>query len=114
MKTLSLKKRRSLLLLRTLAFNITKSPHELNLKEASDLLYSMSTLTFLDENLLTKIANDVCIVLQKKVEKSSVIGSMLTSIGLMKYKNPGTVENNHKFHLWKIYIVSSFQSCWMP
>lgn len=89
MKTLSVKKRRSTVLLRSLAFNITRMPHQLDIKESSDLLYSMAILNFPDENLLAKIANDICLELQKKVEKSSVIGSIITSIGLMKYKNPG-------------------------
>lgn len=89
MSTLSQRKRRSMLLLQTIAFNITKNPLQLDLKQSSDLLYSMATLNFPDQNLLEKVANDVCIELQKKFEKSSVIGSVLTSIGLMKYKNVG-------------------------
>lgn len=84
-----MKKRRSTLLLRTLSFNITRSSYQLNIKEASDLLYSMSILNFPDENLMTRIANDICIQLQKKIERSSVMGSILTSIGLMRYHNPG-------------------------
>lgn len=89
MSTLSLRKRRSMLLLRTLAFNITKNPYQLNLKQSSDLLYSMAVLNFPEENLLEKVANDVCLELQKKIDRSAVIGSILTSIGLMKYKNLG-------------------------
>lgn len=94
--TLSIKKRRSMLLLRTLAFNITKSSQRLNLKQSSDVLYGIATLNFLDENLLTKISNDICLELENFFDKSAVIGSILTSIGLIKYKNPGTY---HKFEI---------------
>lgn len=89
MTTLSLKKRRSTLLLRTISFNITRSTHKLNVKQCSDLLYAMAILNFPDENLLARIANDICINLQNIRDKSSIIGSILTSCGLIKYKNPG-------------------------
>lgn len=95
MKTLSMRKRRSLLLLRTIAYNISGSSHELNLKEASDLLYTMALLNFPDENLLRKIANDICKETHIHIGKSSVLGSILTSIGIMKYHNPGKYLENY-------------------
>ncbi|CAG9824055.1 unnamed protein product [Phaedon cochleariae] len=89
MSALSSKKRRSILLLRSLAYNITGSSELLNLKEAGDLLYSMSTLNFPDENLLSRIAADTCSELEnagseleKIARKSSVVGSILTSLFL--------------------------------
>lgn len=90
MQTLSAKKRRSPLLLRTLAFNIAGSADKLNLKHSSDLLYSMSSLNFFDENLLSKISLDVCneIESEPEVKTSAVIGSILMSLGLLKYKSP--------------------------
>lgn len=94
MSTLSFRKRRSTLLLRAIAYNITASPDRLDLKQSSDLLYSMSTLNFPDDNLLTRIGNDVCIELESDVKKSSVIGSLITSIGLLKYKNSGELNSN--------------------
>lgn len=89
MSTLSQKKRRSTLLLRALAFNITRSPTQLDLKQSSDLLYSMAVLNFPDENLLSKVTNDVCMALEKPITKSSIIGSILTSIGFLRYRNTG-------------------------
>ncbi|XP_044764184.1 FAST kinase domain-containing protein 4 [Coccinella septempunctata] len=90
MKTLSLKKRRSTLLLRTLAYNICGNLDRLDLKHCSDLLYSMASLNFIDENLLSKVALDVCheIETDSEVKKSTVVGSILTSLGFLKYKNP--------------------------
>ncbi|XP_023029568.2 FAST kinase domain-containing protein 4 isoform X1 [Leptinotarsa decemlineata] len=93
MQTLSLRKRRSILLLRALAYNITGSTDQLNLKQCSDLLYSMATLNFPDENLLSRVGGDICIALEKNIKKGSVVGSILTSLGLMKYKNPGLLDS---------------------
>ncbi|XP_018570435.1 protein TBRG4 isoform X2 [Anoplophora glabripennis] len=92
MSTLSQRKRRSTLLLRALAYNITASSDRLDLKQSSDLLYSMSTLNFPDENLLSRIGNDVCIDLESDVKKSAVIGSIITSVGLLKYKNSDLLD----------------------
>lgn len=89
MSTLSQKKRRSTLLLRALAYNITGSSDRLDLKQSADLLFSMSCLNFPDENLLSKISNDISTELRADIKKSAAIGSILTSIGLMKYKNIG-------------------------
>ncbi|KAL3270783.1 hypothetical protein HHI36_021307 [Cryptolaemus montrouzieri] len=90
MSTLASKKRRSTLLLRTLAYNISGSHEKLNLKLSSDLLYSMATLNFVDENLLSRVALDICTELENEsgIKKSAVIGSIMTSLGLLKYKNP--------------------------
>mgnify|MGYP005984562143 FL=1 len=90
MTTLTVKKRRSVLLLRTLAYNITASGEQLDLKQSADLLYSMCHLNFIDENLLSKICTDVTFELKKDIEKSAVIGSIVTSLGLLKYKNCGS------------------------
>ncbi|KYB24687.1 hypothetical protein TcasGA2_TC034955, partial [Tribolium castaneum] len=87
MSTLTMRKRRSVLLLRTLAYNIAASGETLNLKQSADLLYSMCNLNFIDDNLLAKICEDVTIEIKKDFKKSSVVGSIVTSIGLLKYKN---------------------------
>jgi hypothetical protein len=87
MTTLTMRKRRSVSLLRSLAYNITANCEQLDLKQSADLLYSMCTLNFVDENLLTKICADVINELTTDVRKSSVIGSVVTSLGLLKYKN---------------------------
>nr|CAH7741058.1 unnamed protein product [Callosobruchus chinensis] len=93
MSTLSMKKRRSTLLLRSLAYNISANAAQLDLKQSGDLLYSMSSLNFIDENLLAKVANDICQQINKSVtKKSSVIGSILTSVGLLKYKDPALLD----------------------
>ncbi|KAL1509485.1 hypothetical protein ABEB36_004210 [Hypothenemus hampei] len=87
--TLSIKRRRSTLLLRTLAFNVASSKEQLDIKQCADLFYSISSLNFYDENLFEKAANDVIQNLQEKsIGKSAVVGSVLTSVGLLKYKNP--------------------------
>lgn len=89
MSTLAYKKRRSISLLRSLAFNITRNSNQLDIKQSGDLLYSMAVLNFPDENLLYRITTDICKALDNNMKKSSIIGSILTSIGLLRYKNPG-------------------------
>lgn len=91
MTTLTQKKRRSTLLLRSLAYNITASQEKLDVKQSADLLFNMVSLSFPDENLLTKITTDVCAELDS-VKKSAVVGSIITSIGLLKYKNPEILD----------------------
>lgn len=89
MSTLAYKKRRSTPLLRSLAFNITRNMEQLDLKQSADLLYSMATLNFIDENLLQKICRDICAALLESVKSSAVIGSILTSLGHLRYKDKG-------------------------
>lgn len=86
MQTLASKKRRSTTLLRSLSYNITCCKDTLNLKQCSDLLFSMCVLNFPDENLLTRIGADIIKGLNEDFRKSAVIGSIITSIGLLKYK----------------------------
>ncbi|XP_064213833.1 FAST kinase domain-containing protein 4 isoform X1 [Tribolium castaneum] len=93
MSTLTMRKRRSVLLLRTLAYNIAASGETLNLKQSADLLYSMCNLNFIDDNLLAKICEDVTIEIKKDFKKSSVVGSIVTSIGLLKYKNNEVLDS---------------------
>lgn len=111
MTTLAMKKRRSTHLLRALSFNISANLDQLDLKQSADLLFSMCTLNFIDENLLAKICNDIRQELQKDITKSSVIGSITTSLGLLKYKNPGKAMNfnfiNYKTEISAILDVLS-------
>ncbi|KAF2900520.1 hypothetical protein ILUMI_05669 [Ignelater luminosus] len=92
MSTLASKKRRSTPLLRSLAFNITRSMEQLDLKQSADLMYSMAMLNFIDENLLQKVCTDVCAALLESVKSSAVIGSILTSLGHLRYKDKGILD----------------------
>lgn len=87
--TLGFQKRRSMSLLRALAFNITACPDKLNLKQSADVLYSMAVLNFYESNLLEKICADVCIAMNAEIRKSAAVGSILTSLGLLRYKDIG-------------------------
>lgn len=87
MSSLAYKHRRSLMLLRSLAFNITRCNGALDIKQCADLLYSVAHLNFFDENLLQRITYDISSCLEKNVNRSAVVGSILTSLGLLKYKD---------------------------
>lgn len=89
MSTLAQRKRRSTPLLRSLAFNISSSSDQLDLKQAADVLYAMSTLNFQDSVLGAKVCADVQTALPKNTERSAVVGSVLTSLGIMRYRDLG-------------------------
>ncbi|GJQ84445.1 hypothetical protein Trydic_g15661 [Trypoxylus dichotomus] len=92
MSTLTQKKRRSMILLRALSFNITKNTTTLDLKQCSDVLYAMAVLNFPDVNLLERVCSDACKGISDNLQKSSVLGSILTSVGLLKYKSNDLLE----------------------
>lgn len=105
MSALCQKRRRSTPLLRALAFNITRSSETLDLKQCADILYSSAALNFIDENLLQKICADVCASLESVEKGSAAIGSILTSLGLLKYKNLGVYFSILLLALWLSFPV---------
>lgn len=89
MSTLAQRKRRSTPLLRSLAFNISSTTEQLDLKQSADVLYAMAILNFQDSVLAAKICSDIQTTLPKNTEKSAVVGSILTSLGILKYRDLG-------------------------
>ncbi|CAG2056049.1 unnamed protein product, partial [Timema podura] len=86
LSTLANKRRRSTPLLRSLAFNIGRKTEHLDMKQATDTLYAMAVLNFPNEVLLEKVASDLCECVPNN-DRSAVVGSVLTSVGLMRYKH---------------------------
>lgn len=93
MSNLASKKRRSITLLRTIAYNISGSSHQLDLKQSSDLLYAMASLNFPDPMLTDRICSDVQTLLTNHADKTAVVGSILTSLGLLRYRDTATLES---------------------
>ncbi|XP_017007620.2 FAST kinase domain-containing protein 4 [Drosophila takahashii] len=93
MSTLAQRKRRSTPLLRSLAFNISSASEALDLKQSADVLYAMSTLNFQDSVLGAKVCADVQTALPKNVEKSAVVGSIITSLGILRYRDLDILES---------------------
>ncbi|KAL7730523.1 hypothetical protein ACLKA6_000524 [Drosophila palustris] len=93
MSTLAQRKRRSTPLLRSLAFNISSAADQLDLKQSADVLYAMSMLNFQDSVLGAKVCADVQAALPKNSEKSAVVGSILTSLGIMRYRDLDILES---------------------
>ncbi|CAH1404605.1 unnamed protein product [Nezara viridula] len=91
LSSLSAKKRRSLPLLRSLAFHIGRIPSKLDVKQSADILYALSTLNFPDEVLLEKVCHDLVESIPV-CQKSAVFGSICTSLGLLKYKDSELLE----------------------
>jgi hypothetical protein len=84
MSTLAQKKRRSTALLRSLAFNISVSSKQLDMKQYADVLYSMAVLYI--SVLVSRICSEVETSLGMNEDKSAVVGSILTSLGVLRYR----------------------------
>jgi len=91
MSSLAQKQRRSTPLLRSLAFNMARQTEKLNVKNCADLLYAMAVLNFPDDMLLEKTCEDLCECVTSN-QKPAVIGSILTSLGLLRYKNTEVLD----------------------
>lgn len=87
MSSLAQKKKRSTPLLRSLAFNISSNTSQLNLKECGDLLYAMASLNFRDPVLTARICVDVESELANNRDKAAPVGSILTSLSLLRYRD---------------------------
>ncbi|XP_058130159.1 FAST kinase domain-containing protein 4 [Anopheles ziemanni] len=93
MSSLAMKKKRSIPLLRSLSFNIASNPGQLNLKECGDMLYAMASLNYRDVVLTARICSDLEQELAKNTDKIAPIVSILTSLGMLRYRD-GTVLDN--------------------
>lgn len=89
MSELAIKKRRSTPLLRSLAYNISSNSDTLNLKQCADVLYAMAVLKFPDSVLIARIGMDVQKGLAENNEKPAAVGSIVTSLGLLKFRDAG-------------------------
>lgn len=89
MSALAQKKRRSTPLLRSLAYNISSNSAQLDLKQCADLLYAMAVLNFPDSVLISRISMDVQSGLAQNTDKPAAVGSIITSLGLLKYRDAG-------------------------
>lgn len=86
---LAQKKRRSTPLMRSIAYNISSNPTLLDLKQCADLLYAMAVLNFPDSVLISRISIDVQNGLSKNIDKPAAVGSIITSLGLLKFRDAG-------------------------
>ena len=104
MVSLGSSKRRSITLLQALSFNLCQSKSVLNLKQCSDILYSMSVLNYHDENLIQRLRNDLLESLHTFNDKTPVIGSIVKSLGHLKYFDMGEFQNY--FNFLKVFVRS--------
>lgn len=92
MSALAQKKRRSTPLLRSLAYNISSNSVQLDLKQCADLLYAMAVLNFPDSVMISRISMDVQSGLAQNKDKPAAVGSIITSLGLLKYRDAGLMR----------------------
>jgi len=88
LSTLGAKKKRSTTLMRSLAFNIGRCSEKMDIKQCADAIYALAVLNFPDEVLLEKVGADLRSVVPTN-DRPSVVGSILTSIGILRYRDPG-------------------------
>lgn len=93
MKNLAAKKRRSTPLLRSLAYNMSSSEQHLDMKQCADVLYSIACLNFPDPVLTAKLCDCVQEGLKEPFDKSSIIGSIITSLAFLKYREPILIDS---------------------
>lgn len=103
--SLARKKTRSTAVLRSLANSISSATGILNLKECADVLYAMVVLNFIDEVLLSRVTIDINQGLTQNKDKQAVVGSIVTSLGHLKYKEPTLLYNLTK------WIASNQELC---
>uniref|UniRef100_A0A1A9WNM3 RAP domain-containing protein n=1 Tax=Glossina brevipalpis TaxID=37001 RepID=A0A1A9WNM3_9MUSC len=99
MSTLAIRRRRSTPLLRSLAFNISSANDQLDLKQCADVFYAMASLNFQDVVLAAKLCADIQVMLPKNNDKSAAVGSILTSLGILKYRDLDVLESLTKWIL---------------
>lgn len=87
LSNLAFQKSRSLVVLRVIAESIVAHPMSLDLKQCSDVYFGMSALNFADEVLLTKLGSDVVQQLESNADKMAVVGSIITSLGMLRYRD---------------------------
>lgn len=104
--SLAFKKRRSIPLLRALSFNISRTNAVLDVKQGADILYALCCLNFPDEVLLEKVCFDLADSVPK-CQKSSVIGSISTSLGLLKYREENLLETLTEWIIKNVEISRS-------
>lgn len=93
MTNLAAKKRRSTPLLRSLAFNMSSKEEKLDIKQCADVLYAMAVLSFPDPVLTAKLCDDIQNAVKNTIEKSTSVGSIVTSLALLKYRDPMLLDS---------------------
>lgn len=106
MSSLAAKKRRSLPLLRSVAFNISASSDKVDIKQGADVLYASALLNFYDEVLLEKVCSDLydCILQNKK---RAVIGSIATSLGILKYRDAELLDTLSEWYVQNLEVCQT-------
>lgn len=90
LQALAIKKSRSLAMLQNLSYSISSNSDKLNLKQCADALYALTSLNYFDTVLLTRLTMDITGNLgDGGVAAAAPVGSILTSVGLLKYKDEG-------------------------
>jgi len=90
-------RRRSIPLLRALAFNLQKKRSDesdpqssLNMRHISNCLFAMSQLSYVDKGLLDYLCEQFSL---DKVDRTAVVRSSITSLGRLRYLQPKVMDS---------------------
>lgn len=104
LSSLAKKKARSPAVLKSLSQSIALTKGEFNLKESSDILYALTILNYNDDQLLQRTSSDICREIVQNQDKMAVVGSIITSLGYLKYKNPQLLDTLSKWMVKKMEL----------
>jgi hypothetical protein len=96
-------------LLRALSYHLNKSSDKFSIHLSSDILFALHRLSFHDQVLIERICDDVVTQLNSEV-KSSLVGSLLTSLGQLKYRHEGCFS----FYLQFIFFCNFIKISLLP
>lgn len=83
--------------LRQVADKIVAKNDPLELRDYSGILYSMAKLSFYDDALLSSVSKNVQNLLSTEEKHPSYIGSIITSIGYLRYKDESMATHQIRF-----------------
>lgn len=118
LSALAQQRARSLSLLRQLSYSISSHKNKMNLKECSDVFYASTVLNFHDALLLTRASMDTIAVLENIDStnlKAAPIGSIIKSIGFLKFKETGVFSAlNYNYQQFVGVFCSIFEINFRP
>jgi len=83
--------KRSIPLLRSLSYHLSKGSEPLPIQISIDVLYALGRLSFRDQSLIDRICNDAIPQLTPQV-KSSLVRKLFNTVGHLKYRHEGLLE----------------------
>lgn len=92
--------------MRALSYHLNKNSAVIPVRTAADILFALHRLSFHDQVLMERICNDVVTQLTPDL-KSTIIGSLLTSFGHLKFRHEGFLVQFQR----EILSIETYTTC---